>query len=278
MSVGGQAKGDGEIRARLDSPTGSEAAEMGVSVYQPLLNVRVIVRHVLLRPHDDVQVIAPSEKGTLASDVCVSAGPDGILDTEPQGDDVVDGTSKTIQVGANLTCDTLAANLTENPSGPAFSAGSLENFLNTLVYNQCVASFSVQTWPPVVVDYDIVNPDKDALDRGPEEWPIIRDNASTGEEAYHVFIVDDVEGFLGLAPKNYRWVFVEKSAGFHTIAHELGHAFGNLDDLVAIGHEYADPENLMSYANYPGFSHEKLRKQQWDTVHVARDLMLYGLE
>lgn len=50
------------------------------------------------------------------------------------------------------------------------------------------------------------------------------------------------------------------------IAHELGHAFGNLDDIETCG---VDDDNIMSYCNdLEGY---KLRKAQWDTTQTLHN-------
>lgn len=49
----------------------------------------------------------------------------------------------------------------------------------------------------------------------------------------------------------------------NTIAHELGHAFGNLDDIETCG---IDDDNIMSY--YNNLWGWELRKGQWDTTQA----------
>jgi hypothetical protein len=97
------------------------------------------------------------------------------------------------------------------------------------------------------------------------EQEAIIDEAKDTDYDYNVFVVKDFDGLaLGITKNKQRYIFVRTQGQTaaelkNTIAHELGHAFGDLDD-IPLG---VDDDNLMSeYYLCPW----RLRKDQWDTT------------
>jgi hypothetical protein len=73
---------------------------------------------------------------------------------------------------------------------------------------------------------------------------------------------------------NTRFIFLSSrtTTAAHNIAHELGHAFGGLMDITHIEGQgqLFDPQNLMSYSEFPSYRNYLLRVGQWNTIRTTR--------
>ena len=155
------------------------------------------------------------------------------------------------------------------------TASELEDYLNDEVYNQVAATFTVVHQGDVSSDYDL---DADgSLDNTNDEHTVVMvDYPLPATYDYSVFIVDDIshEGdyAAGFAQKNNWYSFVNDAGNNHAIsvnviAHELGHAFGNLDDQDIEHPPPSDPRGgLMGIGTNPAPSWF-LYHDEWETIH-----------
>ncbi len=78
----------------------------------------------------------------------------------------------------------------------------------------------------------------------------------------------------GDCPHWSRFIFLSSrtTTAAHNIAHELGHAFGGLMDITHIEGQgpLFDPQNLMSYSEFPSYKNYLLRVGQWNTIRTTR--------
>lgn len=166
----------------------------------------------------------------------------------------------------------------------------LENFLNNIVYNQCVVKFNVILYPNLVQSvYDLdnneylnfeqyqdpyVNPN---IQKTTTEPQAIIDSCGQifGNNNYVIFIVPPyIQNAGGYAYLGGRFGFVACSSNqpvfFQTIAHEVGHMIGKLPDFYQSENPNAvlhyDTSNLMGYS-VPIGTNTVLRKDQWDQIH-----------
>jgi hypothetical protein len=106
-----------------------ETLKINLVSYKPIaLEVVVILVH---EENDDVQMIAVGQKVSSSNTPVVSAGVNQFLDTKPEGDDKVIGT--TVVAGDNLICETKALNQ-HSVSMPKFDfiASKIEKDLNAI--------------------------------------------------------------------------------------------------------------------------------------------------
>lgn len=181
---------------------------------------------------------------------------------------------------------------------PSIDEALFEQFLNTVVYNQCGIKVNVTLIPPKIVDYDYFFPDdKFTLSRGnsglsfPVNWnykeqEIVVELAKEVNYDYNMFIVHDattpdaggglpmVSDFVGVTLADDTMYSFLNGAYFNTFyypqsaAHELGHGL-NLGHPVE--EQDPDPYNLLNYGylDHKNSSMYRLRKYQWDIAWDA---------
>lgn len=133
------------------------------------------------------------------------------------------------------------------------------------VYKQAVVRWTVIRSSDITLPCDLNH--NGGVDREGAELDFISENGKDPDATDStVFIISNpftgtIRG-RGENPGKYSWIFTNLTK---TVAHELGHNKG-LGDRYNLPPEVSgnkdDPENVMS--NYMG---EKLRKDQWDTLH-----------
>ncbi len=163
-----------------------------------------------------------------------------------------------------------------SPNTSLITTSGLKDYLKDDVFNQCVANtFSVGGGGTSTVNYDLNSDGKLEVDNfgffllNTEPQKIIN-AANDGTYDYIVFVVKDISvASRGFTKINNRYAFVatdgQTGSGLkRTIAHELGHAFGNLGNITS-----GDDDNLMS-ASGPA-NPKCLRKGQCDTVQAHQN-------
>jgi len=228
---------------------------MTTKVYNPQNNLTVTIIPIW-EDNDDEQTIQPGQSGTSATDICVSPGPNGKRDTNKSDstDDVVSG--ENILVGQNLRCDT-TANDVDLPTVQGFSAIDVQNYLNG-VFKQCVTSFVVTDGTYSRVNYDL-NRDGKLNRLTTQEKQAIIDGAKDTHYNFNIFVVGDIDDTVGFASSPGPYIYVKYNVQLHVIAHEMGHALGNLSNIL-LESPVQDDENLMSHT----WLGERLRMGQWD--------------
>ena len=275
------------IDAREGSSAGPLLASMTVLPFNKIPTKNVYI-HFVENSGDDVQEIEVGQAGSNPTDVCVSPGLDGIRHTDPHALDTLSPCGNYILVGDNLICDSTANNKSIPVNVSSFSG--MESYLNA-VFDQAVAgcfkvtvSSSVESYP-----YDF-NGDG-ALTYGSHEDSELADylrqftpSPPQGSQwDYHIWVVGALSDWGGWAMRNGPDIWIPDNASYQDIAHELGHAFGGLEDIDKTictctprcsecgcsTDPSIDRGNLMSYCNMQGTSEgEYLRYGQWFEIDL----------
>ncbi len=266
------------VNAKVDQSQ-DVSATMKVYVYEEVDSKTVKIFRVR-NSGDDVQVNSgPVQSET---DVCVSSGLNGILESHRHENDNYNAQDDVLTAGTDKQCDSTANNKQIEPPLPG-TATEIQNYINE-VFAQSVAGIFSVTIDPIVygAPYDwngdggLTYATVDQFINSAEQTLI--EACVTGTKGdYNVYLVGNVvvsQGetlHAGWAEKLGDSLFIRLPSN-HTYAHELGHAFGNLDDLDRTVSEQnncataaQDADNMMSYCGLKD-DDTKLRAEQWNTI------------
>jgi len=264
-----------DVIARPAAKNGPDAGLLKTTVYNDRL--RTVAYQLVHEENDDEQIGKVGETGSPMS-ICVSAGGNTELDTNPNGDDIISGTN--ILMGPNGICNTMA-NSTDVINNTVLGRADLENYLNK-VFKQACIRWEVTELQAATVNWDI---DRNGFlayngNAGSDEEMAVRKQAD-GTYDHNIFLVAPFtqtspkpnEILLGYGILPGKHVFLDSTVHSHrsasvlnTLAHELGH---NLDLKHVNGIKFFtnDRSNLMWDTSLPK-EPISLRKFQWDTANA----------
>lgn len=240
--VSGVASGSTMIRADLES--GGLCALLGIDV-KPRLE-KTIAIHAISEDNDDVQVI-PVGQG-LPNQVCITPGTNDVLDTLPDGDDMVVG--KNITTGADGICNTVAAATDQQliaygncQPGAVCVAKGANNFRDTVPAGDDVASGS-----SILVGNDgICNTTANATPLVPTDVPTAAvlqeylNSITWGKQANVFFTVVRADYSV-----NYDWTRDGKLAD----PYELSETWVEIETITAMGKNSNVDFNIYYVKNY----------------------------
>lgn len=260
-----------------------DSLELGV-FSEPILDIRAIAVIVDDLENDDTLLIQP---GTLvpANTVCITAGPNGIIDSPGVNDDIVDKARNEIRCGPDLRCSSNIPIKTNTMANNTVQT-SLDSVVS--VYRKAGVNLNIRQIREAVY-YDRNR--NDTLDVG--NYVELNQlnklcQGCNGFDTRFFFVqvmglIADANGNLGyvqgIAPRGSNRIYINGAGNdvIRTLAHEFGHGqfslrhpwdeFTNYNNtqarvLTGTGTAGQDPANLMDYQN--GW---KLRKYQWIQIH-----------
>jgi hypothetical protein len=262
LTINGIRKGNAVIQANLASENGKSAALLNVSSYDLVEKTLAII--LVHEDNDDVQDIAVGQPAA-STQTCVSSGTNLSLDTNPAGDDIIDGTY--IRSGPDGTCDTTANNT--DILSTDLQINALETYLNETVYNQAVLQWTVTRLTEKRVNFDLNRDGQIDVSSWPTpEMQVIIDECGDSNYDHNIFLVDNPsDNTLGYMSFGQRYGFVHLDNSNHpnnTVAHELGHGAFSLEHPDNGSRNDADIENLMHSVEPNPW---RLRKYQWDIIN-----------
>lgn len=260
-----------------------DSLELGV-FSAPILNIDAVAVIVDDLENDDILLVRPTVQ-VAANSVCITAGPNRVIDSRNIGDDVIDRVRNEIRCGPDLICSSNIP-IRVNPIAPNIVQTSMDSVAT--LYRKVGVNFTFrQTREAIYYDRN----GNDTLDvknyiELNELNRLCQGCNGIGSRFFFVQamgLIADANRNLGhvngIAPPGLGRMYIDGSGNdvVRTTSHEFGHGqfslqhpwvqFTNYNStqsrtLSGSGAAGQDPDNLMDYQN--GW---KLRKYQWVQIH-----------
>lgn len=262
-----------------------DSLELGI-FSEPILDIDAVAVTVDDLENDDILLVRPVPGLLVAANtVCISAGPNGIINSPGVNDDIVDTTKNEIRCGPDLMCSSIIP-IRANPIAPNILQTSMDSVVT--LYRKAGVNFTFRQAREAIY-YD--RNGNDTLDvrnyiELNELNRLCQSCNGIGSRFFFVRtmgLIADANGNLGhvngIAPPGSGRMYIDGSGNdvVRTTSHEFGHGqfslqhpwvqFTNYNStqnrvLSGSGAAGQDPDNLMDYRN--GW---KLRKYQWVQIH-----------